>query len=322
MRLLREYMKNSENLMIRNYKEGDEKEIVSLFQEVFGKEMTVEQWKWKYLVPGNGRIYSKVTEAVSHGIIGHAGAIPLRGVFKNNPIHIFQIVDVMVHPKKRGFLGRKNIFDPMIKILFEDIRKEFNDVFCYGFPGSRPFVLGERIKVYERIEQASEDVKRLRRSLMNPYRVQMIDWDDNRLDDLWTRLSINFPLSLSRDKRYLNWRYATNPFFSYQLFGLFLLGKLKGWMVTRDSDNEILIVDLLTEPGRYKGILKAMANHLISKGGKNLHFWLPERWRKNIKGYTVNETLVVVTNMIWKLPFTTSTVKENLYYTMGDADIF
>lgn len=315
-------MKNSENFIIRNYKEGDEKQIVSLFQEVFGKEMTVEQWKWKYLVPGNGRIYSKFTEAVSHGIIGHAGAIPLRGVFKNTTTPFFQIVDVMVHPKERGFLGRKNIFDSMIKILFEDIRKEFPDVFCYGFPGTRPFMLGKRIKVYDQIELASENAKPLHRSLLNPYKVQLIAWDDDRLDSLWTMLSKNFSLSLVRDKRYLCWRYATNPLFSYQLFGFFLLGKLKGWVVTKDSDNEIFIVDLLTEPRRSMGILKALENHLISRGKKNIRIWLSERWRKHIKGYTANETQVVVTNMIWKLPFTTSTVKENLYYTMGDADIF
>ena len=315
-------MMNAENFIIRNYKKGDEKQIVALFREVFGKEMTAEQWKWKYLVPGNGKIYSTVAEAGSHGIIGHAGAVPLRGVFKNTPIRVFQIVDVMVHPKKRGFLGRKNVFDSMMKPLFEEIGKEFPDVFCYGFPGIRPFMLGKRIKVYDQIEQASENVKHLRRSLLNPYKTRMIAWDDDRLDTVWTGLSRNFPLSLIRDERYLNWRYATNPFFVYRLFGFFLLGKLKGWAVTRDSDNEILIVDLLAEPSRYMGILKALENHLISRAGKNLHFWLPDRWRKNIKGYTANEGPVVVTNMIWKLPFTTATVKENLYYTMGDADIF
>ena len=315
-------MKDFTHCTIRDYKTGDEEGITRLFGDVFGKEMTSGQWKWKYLVPGNGRIYSKVTEAVSHGIIGHAGAIPLRGVFKNTPIQFFQIVDVMVHPKERGFLGRKNLFDSMIKFLFEDIRKEFPDVFCYGFPGTRPFILGERIKVYDQIELASEHTKRLHRSLLNPYKVQLIAWDDDRLDSLWTMFSKDFSLSLIRDKRYLCWRYATNPFFSYQLFGIFLLGKLKGWVVTKDSDDEIFVVDLLTEPRRSMGILKALENHLISRGKKNIRIWLSERWRKHIKGYTANVTPVVVTNMIWKLPFTTSTVKENLYYTMGDADIF
>lgn len=315
-------MKISENYTIRDYKEGDEKQIISLFQEVFGKEITIKQWKWKYLVPGNGRIYSKIAETGVHSIIGHAGAIPLRGVLKNNPIQVFQIVDVMVHSKERGFLGRKNIFDSMIKILFEDIRKEFPDVFCYGFPGIRPFMLGKRIKVYDQIEMASENAKPLHRSLLNPYKVQLIAWDDDRLDSLWTMFSKNFSLSLVRDKHYLCWRYATNPFFSYQLFGIFLLGKLKGWVVTKDSDDEMFVVDLLTEPRHSMGILKAMENHLISRGKKNIRIWLSERWRKYIKGYTANETPVVVTNMIWGLPFQTSTAKENLFYTMGDADIF
>lgn len=315
-------MKDFTHCTIRDYKTGDEEGITRLFGDVFGKEMTSGQWKWKYLVPGNGRIYSKVTETVSHGIIGHAGAIPLRGVFKNTPIRFFQIVDVMVHPKERGFLGRKNLFDSMIKILFEDIRKEFPDVFCYGFPGTRPFILGKRIKVYDQIELASEHTKLLHRSFLNPYKVQLIAWDDDILDSLWTMFSKDFSLSLIRDKRYLCWRYATNPFFSYRLFGIFLLGKLKGWVVTKDSDDEIFVVDLLTEPRRSMGILKALENHLISSGKKNIRIWLSERWSKHIKGYTANVTPVVVTNMIWKLPFTTSTVKENLYYTMGDADIF
>jgi hypothetical protein len=218
-------MINSENFIIRNYKEGDEKQIASLFHEVFGKEMTIEQWQWKYLVPGKGKIYSKVAEAGSHGIIGHAGAIPLRGVFENTPIQVFQIVDVMVHPKERGFLGRKNIFDYLIKILFEEIKKEFPDVFCYGFPGIRPFLLGKRIKVYDQIELASENAKPLHRSLLNPYKVQLIAWDDDRLDSLWTMFSKYFSLSLIRDNHYLCWRYATNPLFSYQLFGFFSSGK-------------------------------------------------------------------------------------------------
>jgi hypothetical protein len=308
--------------IIRNYRKGDEEGITSLFKDVFGNEMTIAQWRWKYFLPGHGRIYSKVVEDAAGQIIGHAGAIPLRGAFQNKPVQFFQIADVMVHAGARGFLGRKNVFEGMMKSLFEGIRKEFSDVFCYGFPGIRPFMLGKRIKVYDQIELASENVKRLHRSLLNPYKVQLIGWDDDRLDSLWTIFSKNFSLSLVRDQRYLNWRYGTNPFFAYQLFGFFRLGKLKGWAVTRAAAHDILIVDLFAEQRRFMGILNAMENHLISRGGENIHFWLPTRWRENITGSHTKETPVVVTNMIWKLPLQTSIVKENLYYTMGDTDIF
>ncbi len=311
-----------EPFIIRNYQKGDEEGITSLFKEVFGNEFSIEQWRWKYFIPGNGKIYSKMAEDAAGEIIGHAGAIPLRGVFQNRSIQFFQIADVMVHPEARGFLGRKSVFDSLMKTMFEDIREEFHDVFCYGFPGIRPYILGDRIKVYERIEQAVVNAKRLSRSLFNPYRVRMVAWDDDKLDDLWAGLSADRPLSLIRDKSYLNWRYTTNPFFSYQLLGFFLLGKLNGWAVIRDSGDEVFVVDLLIERKRCRSVLNALQNYLIPKRKKTICIWLPENWRKELNGYSTSKTEVVVTNMIWKLPFKTSDVNDNFYYTMGDVDIF
>jgi hypothetical protein len=309
--------------MIRDYKESDEKGITSLFREVFGKEMTLEQWKWKYAVPGEGRIHSKVAEDKSPEIIGHAGAIPLRGLYRNKPIQVFQIVDVMVHPKARGFFGKKNLFDRMIKELFEDLRKEFSHVFCYGFPGKRPYILGERIKVYDKIEQGIDCCKSLTPSFsLNPYTIKPLSWDDGRVDTLWMHVSKEIDLAIMRDRQYLQWRYTTNPLFSYELLGCFLFGNLKGWLVMRHSGDEVFVVDLLTKPKRYMSMLKALESYLIFRGKKEIHFWLPERWRKRIKGYSMKETQVVVTNMIWKLPIKTSTARESLYYTMGDADIY
>ena len=315
-------MHNAGHHIIRGYKPGDEKEITALFREVFGKDMSLDQWKWKYSLPGNGKIYSKVAEDTSGNIVGHAGAIPLRGIFKNEDIPFFHIVDVMVHPKARGFLGRKNVFNDMMKNLFEDLIKECAFIFCYGFPGNRPFIIGERISVYEKIEQAFENIKTAHRSFVNLYTVQGLDWDDRRLDDLWSLFSNDFPLALIRDKKYLYWRYAMNPFFSYQLFGFFLSGRLKGWVVIKIVGDEVFVVDLLAKPARYRSILNALQNYFVSRGGETLHFWLPERWRKKTKGYGLQETPVVVTNMVWNLPLKTSTAQECLYYTMGDTDIF
>ena len=316
-------MMNSEHYIVRDYKKGDEEGITSLFQKVFGKEMTLKQWNWKYTIPGNGRIHSKVAVDTNNKIIGHAGAVPLRGAHQNKPIQFFQIADVMVHPAARGFLGKKNIFDRMIKELFEDLRKEFSYVFCYGFPGKRPYTLGERIRVYDKVEQGIDCFKSLTSSLsLNPYTIKPLSWDDRRIDTLWVHVSKEFPLAIMRNIQYLQWRYATNPFFSYQLLGCFLFGNLQGWLVIKDAGDEVFIVDLLTKPKQYMSLLKAVERYLISLEKKEVHFWLPERWRKHIKGYSKKETQVVVTNMIWKLPIKTSIAKESLYYTMGDADIF
>ena len=231
---------------IRDYKQGDEMHIVALFSEVFGKILTAAQWNWKYAVPGEGRVYSKVIEDESSSIIGYAGAIPLRGVYKKSPFQFFQIADVMIHPRARGSLGRRNLFGEMMERLFGDISSQFPEVFCYGFPGRRPYLLGERIGVYARIEQGTDCLKLLRPSFpFQSVSTSELRWDEKEIDTLWKNTSGEYELSVLRDSRYLLWRYADNPFHSYRLSGFFRSGKMVGWAVSRDEGDEVLIVDLL-----------------------------------------------------------------------------
>jgi len=311
-----------EPFTVRPYQSGDEEEITALFREVFGKEITLDQWTWKYSLPGDGKIFSKIAEDAFHTIIGYAGAIPLRGIYRGRPLQFFQIADVMVHSKARGSLGRKNVFEVMIKELFEGIGKEFPDVFCYGFPGQRPFLLGKRIGVYDEIEIAADFLMHPKLSFLNPCRIGTLPWDDSRLDTLWSFLSGILPLSLVRDREYLNWRYASNPFHSYQLLGVFCSGELRGWFVVRDRGEEILVIDSLLDERLLKGALKALGKHFSAQKIKCIRLWLPERLRRSLKKYRMEKTEVVVTNMIWKLPLSTDKVREALYYTMGDVDIF
>lgn len=315
-------MQRETHYRVREYRRGDEEGITRLFREVFGKEITIAQWNWKYWVSGNGRIYSKIVEDEAGRIIGHAGAIPLRGVIDNKPVRFFQIADVMVHPKARGFLGKHNVFGVLMKILFEDLRKDFPDLFCYGFPGVRPFGLGKRVGVYEEIERAVECARNVRRSLFTTYRMETLRWDDARLDNLWAACAGDFPLSLARDRGYLRWRYETNPFFSYHLLGCVHRGSLVGWAVIRDAGQEVLVIDILVGKARYRHLLKAIGNSLAAKGKQVMRLWLSGNVRKGLRGHAENTTEVVVTNMVWNLPVQTSFAKEGLFYTMGDADIF
>ncbi len=310
------------NFVIRGYKSGDERHIISLFKEVFGKDMTIEQWKWKYYIPGCGKIYSKLAEDSEGNIVGHAGAIPLRGIFRGKPCQFFQIVDVMVHPKARGFFGKKNLFDMIIKNLFEDIGRQFPEVFCYGFPGYRPFILGKRIGVYDEIEKAFDYVKKPAYSLFNSYKIEDIGWNDISIDNLWTSISSLIGMSVVRDTIYIKWRYALNPYNNYKIYGAFCSGILKSWFVIKDNADEVFVVDYIFDNNSIMQAFKAFEKRLYKEKKKNFYIWLPKLFRNNFKNYQIKETPIIVANMIWKLPFKTDIVRDNLFYTMGDVDIF
>ncbi|MDV7398343.1 GNAT family N-acetyltransferase, partial [Arthrospira platensis SPKY1] len=141
---------------IRDYQSGDETAIAELFPIVFGQPLTESQWRWKYTGAGLTQSPPARLAFDSAGrLMGHAGAIPLRGWRQGQPLPFFQICDVMVHPSARGQLGGRNLFTRLARELLGELAENCPNAFAYGFPGQRPFRLGEYGRVYGRVEQAS-----------------------------------------------------------------------------------------------------------------------------------------------------------------------
>ena len=306
------------NYLIRDYQRGDETAITRLFEETFGKPMTPEQWRWKYRI-AIGKPYAKLAVTPSGTIVGCVGAIPLRGIMAQQPLPFFQIVDVMVHADHRGHLGSRNLFLRLITRLLEAIGSEFGEVLAYGFPGQRSFPLAERAGVYGRITRARDYTVAAQDHGFSLLRIQPLDWHDPRLNALWQRRSRQFGLALVRDADYLHWRYAESPFYTYRLFGLFCFTRLLGWAVTRDDGEQILLIDLLVGKSLCAQALRAFSGYFERAGKHRLRLWLPDGWAPD---YPATESEIVVTNMVWKLPLATRFVQENLFYTLGDTDVF
>jgi len=310
-----------DHIIIRTYQAGDEQAAIALFEQVFNQIITPAQWQWKYKGTGPAGVHSQLVFDSENRLLGHAGAIPLRGYLQGNPIPFFQICDVMVHPAARGHLGPRNLFTTLLRRLLGVIAAKQPEAFCYGFPGRRPFLLGKRVRVYDQIETAVEITRSARSSGLPLLQVRPLDWDDPLLDRFWTRLLPQHDLVLSRDREYLQWRYARNPYHHYDLLGFFGLGRLLGWAVTRRSGERLLVVDLLCKRYWLGLILPALDRFTATTNAQASCIWLPEAWR-NDTGGEPQSTEVVVSNMLGKFPFATAWVKDNLYYTMGDLDIF
>ena len=310
----------NEDYHIRAYRSGDEEAIVELFAQVFGKRLTTDQWRWKYTAGGPIPPVRLAFDA-SGCLVGHAGAIPLRGWRQGRPLPFFQICDVMVHPSARGWLGDQNLFTRLARELLIGLAERWPNALAYGFPGRRPYRLGEYARVYEEVEQACAVHRPVHHGWLPFPGVRALDWDDRRLDSLWPRLAPGFAMALVRDHDYLRWRYAVNPFHSYQLLGLYFGRLLLGWVVVRRDGGRLLVVDLLLHRRWLRLALAALARTAAMEGASEVVIWLPRGWRE-AAGKLAEPTEVVLANMIWALRITTTEVRGDLYYTMGDLDIF
>lgn len=310
-----------EDYHIRNYRPGDERAIVELFGVVFGGTMTESRWRWKYTGTGVTSPLAQLAFDPAGRLVGHAGAIPLRGWRRGQPSPFFQVCDVMVHPGARGRLGGQNLFTQLARTLLAGLAERWPEAFAYGFPGRRPFQLGEYARVYGEVERAVAVRRPARLGGWPLMSVQPLAWDDARLDRLWAGLASGFALALIRDRDYLRWRYATHPVHAYQLLGLRLGTRLLGWAVARRESERWLVVDLLLRRCWLRLALAALDRAALASGVSESVIWLPRGWRE-VAGESMEPTEVVVTHMVWASRMPTVEVRDRLYYTMGDLDIF
>ena len=307
-------------LKIRDYRPGDETGIRRLFQRVFGQPLSLDQWKWKYRLALQKKALPMVAENSAGEIVGHAGALHLCGSHGKRDIPFLQICDVMVDPAERGHLGDRNLYTRMIRQLFHRLAKAFPSALAYGFPGIRPFKLGQYAGVYERIECARETWIAPRKPA--PWLlVKAAPLIDQRLDPLWKRLRKHYPLAVRRDQDYLDWRYKNHPTIEYRRVNLFDWGRPSGWVLYRSVAEKSLLIDLLCKPQHLSYYLSAVAHWLATRGEPPAVVWLPESRSAGIADPSM-ETEVVVTNMIYGFNLSTADVREHLFYTMGDLDIF
>ncbi|MCB1771414.1 MAG: GNAT family N-acetyltransferase [Candidatus Competibacteraceae bacterium] len=305
----------------RDYRPGDEIAITELFGKVFGACLTEAHWRWKYTGAGLTLPLARLAFDSDGRLVGHAGAIALRGWRQGRYLPFLQICDVMVHPAARWQLGQRNLFTRLARELLEEIAQRWPEAFAYGFPGRRPFRLGEYAGVYEEVERTvclSRPVSKRRLPLPG---TRALDWNDGWLDAFWTEQASTLPLALARDRAYLDWRYARHPHHRYQLLGLQLAGLRFGWAVVQPIENRLRVVDLLVARHWLKPALRALDRVAGAIGLQAVEIWLPSGWRETVDG-VLEPTEVVAANMIWRLPLRTATVREELYYTMGDLDIF
>jgi hypothetical protein len=219
-----------------------------LFSNVFGHPVTPGQWQWKYHAgPRLGQVNVAARNADGRWV-GHAGASVFPGTFRGLALPMAQVCDIMVERGVRGGLGGQGVYPRLVAGLRERLKARFPGVYAYGFPGTRPFRLGERIGFYRRLAEcrvATLDPAAPSLPRVRTWTAVEAVWDGPRLDRLWARLGPAQPApAVTRTGAWLAWRYRDHPQHAYRLWILRRWFRDAGWLVTRAMpDGTVYLVD-------------------------------------------------------------------------------
>ena len=247
-------------------------EICDLFATVYGHPIDLAHWNWKYLEGPRIGSVNLVALTEQGECIGHIGASVFPGIGQKSAYAMAQICDVMVRRDVRGGVGDHSVYPLLVRALQKELLAKFSNVFAYGFPGDRPFRLGERLGFYRFIYrcemfQISHSVRPAAQAMR--WSVRPSDWDADCMDRLWRKhSSSDRPLQVSRTGAYMNWRYRGCPGRTYQVWILRSFFRDVGWLVTcAQPDGVIQVVDaLIPSVEAAAGAGAALGRALIDSG--------------------------------------------------------
>jgi len=310
---------------IREFNWKDEEGIRGLFLNCFGKEMSHEEWVWKYKNSPWGSTAAIALDG--DRVIAHYGGIKMKFYFQGLEFNVFQPCDVMTHPSYRARLFTKK--GAMVKAaeLFYNNAMDF----AFGFPSERHAILGTKILGYTGhgyINEMTKDIVRKDYRLKYFWKMN-IGWDSIdalEINRLWDENKILSGLSIQKDSNYINWRYTENPVKKYLPVTLraLLNKKVKVFLIAFLNEEKLFILDYFCDKNFEKENLIMIFNKLaIDYGLSKVNLWVhpADPFYKIL----VNEGFINLKSIpyIFKIinPKITDTfLFNNYFYRMGDYD--
>lgn len=319
----------------RAYREGDEAAILDLFARAFPHApRTLAHFRWKYRENPFGNARISLTFDDDRLVAHYAGyAVPFRVFDRDVLAHQIgdTMTDVSIRHVGRGptsLLGRTALH-------FYEQFCERQVAFNYGFnvanihKFSLRFLRADRVEgVTYRVAQPPQPVPRARRWL-GGYQLELVQDVDKEFDALFARVANDYRFLVRRDARYVRWRYLAAPDGRYTLVAIRKWRRLVGWTAFRVDDDRFLWGDALFDR-RFPGAVEVMLRHVVpSQSVTTIEAWFPPRplWFDAILRELGFETRpepqgLSVMCVPFALPDATGAMRDALYYSWGDSDLF
>jgi len=311
---------------IREFNWKDEEGIRGLFLNCFGKEMSHEEWVWKYKKSPWGS--TAIIAMDGNNVIAHYGGIKMKFSFKDKILTSYQFCDVMTHPEYRGLFVSKS---PIIVKLGEMFYKKNEMDFAFGFPSVRHAKLqslrlgGEGykfVKLYKKVK--------FRRHYRGLFLKIEDDWSyffkHGIPQEYFERPEQIF--KMIKNNNYIEWRYYQSPKKKYRLLMIKKYNMLKGFVVVTINGKWLEILDVFVkEMSFFKDLIISIEKYAFIKLKKieGIKAWFHPSEKVNSLlrelGFESEDNIPIAFKAVNKEYGITSDIfYNNYYYRMGDYD--
>lgn len=329
-------LKKNKIVQFRRYIPQDQLQALELWKAAFGKSLDPKIWQWKY----HGTFESKciVAEHASGQLIAMFGGVLYPAMARNRKVEIIHLWDNMSHPGYRAILGgRRGLFVKTVDVFIKTFCGDQKAVFLYGFPGERHFRLGQHTLNYGMLTEGAVCLEGVVDDLIVSVKrgsIEKLSSADSRFNSLAKEFDGFLPFWVRRDSRFIQWRYFEHPENTYRIYGYRRGWRnlLSGLMVLSDEADQDtgVVVDFLLPADETKALsfLGQMILEWRYLGWKRVRTWIPRGsallkvWQK-VGFYDIPEPIgFIPTGRTFSAQLDWPWASRNLFYTMGDGDLF
>ena len=311
---------------VRTFTFEDEDAIRNLFALCFGKELSHEEWSWKYKDSPWGS-----TAAIAEDgddIVAHYGGLRMKFHYKGKTFDVLQPCDVMTRPNYRARIFSKR--GAMVKAGEHFYEANHMD-FAFGFPSERHCILGTKQLGYTEHDYVTVVSKRVSGGMhmINPFLKIEQGWDSiqgNEIDCLWQQKKDTQGLSIEKNSNYIFWRYKHNPVKRYEPLIVRERYKrtLKAFAVFSAGDSQLSVLDFFCIDSFNMKILWRLFERIAGKRGiHRISLWVnphEEVFTHLIDYGFAQEKGVPYIFKIMNNNMDKVFLFENYYHRMGDYD--
>ena len=265
-------------LTCRDYQPGDERRIVGLFKQVFGRALNLAVWKWRFAENPFGEAIIKLAFD-DEKLVGHYAVIPMSVQVENKLVKAVFSMTTMTHPDYSG----RGIFTYLAGEVYR-LCQERGHPFVYGFPNKNSYygfthklgwsALGSMTALEKKLGSKTKKDSTAKT-------VKQIGRFDNTVNSLWDKVKQEHTVIIPRTTAFLNWRFVENPDVGYVKYTISDNSQVLGYVVLKVyPTGDIMnghIVDILSVPEEQvlKSLLGYSFDFLLERGICNISCWVP-----------------------------------------------